>query len=473
MTKRVSLLSIFIIFLFCGCFRTFDKLNTLDDYANTFDRKQKIPLKNRKTMSFSEAKSIALANNPTLHAAASSIRSAQYGYYRSLSAWSPELTASWKIDNSISHGYDLKHPPSGIFPEENRFANSVSVKATWLLFNGLARELDILISKLEYDRSAAAADDVKRLLLRAVSYVWCDVLLADEEKIVYQADKAFQDAALTQAEQQFKSGHVSYAAVLNFKILSAKAQSRITLAEYNRQTALNALAALLGYSSNELPSDIKLGQASVKTVELYYDLNFYLEQAVSNRPDLKAEKIQFEKALRCKQSAYAAFMPQVHLFADFSFDNARAKYGNYSVNGSYYNHPAFSYGAVAEWNIFRGFDSWNDLRRRQALEQVAMWGLNKKYLEVTAEVNDALEHCRNTVIQTGIFRSMAEWVAVQRDLIYSEYTNGRETIARLNQAQSELVEAQNNLAIWKIQYQKAAAQFNAALGMEYKNSADH
>ena len=456
----------FILLLLCGCFKKMDEFNTYKDYEQTFSGVQKVVLKGKKSLTVAEAGKMALANNPTLRSAASSIKSAQYGYYRALSAWSPEISVSGDVRNTHSRGYDLNHPPAGIFPEEDRFSTSGTVRATWLLFNGLARELDIIVAKLEYDRNIAVANDVKRLLLRAVIYIWCDILLASEEIIIYNADKSFQNAALRQAEQQFKAGHVSYATVLNFKILAAKAQSRETFAQYRRQTAINALASLLGYSSGEFPDNIRFEHSFFPRVDLHRPLYFYLENAVLNRPDLKVEKLQFEQSIRNKQAAYAAFMPEIHLFADFSFGSAAAAYSDYSVNRSYYNHPAFSYGITGTWNIFRGFASWNELRRRKALEQAAMWGLNKKYLDITAEVRDALEHCRNTVIQTGIYRNMADWVREQRDLIYSEYINGRETIARVNQAQSELVEAQSSLALWKIQSRKAEAQLNAALGTD-------
>ena len=455
-----------VLLLLCGCFRGIDKLNTLEEYSQTFDSRVKISLSNKKSITLSEARAMALANNPTLHAAASAIRAAQYSYYRSLSAWSPEISLSGTVQNADSRGYNLHHPPAGIFPKEERFSSSGTLKSTWLLFDGLARELEILTRKLEYDRSIAASEDVKRLLVRAVIYSWCDILLASEEIIISQADKAFQDAALIQAEHQFKAGHISYSAVLNFKILAAKAQSKISLSQYNRKVAANALASLLGCDGREFPEDIKLQELSAIKTELHHPTDFYLELAIFNRPDLKAEKIQLEKALRQKQMTYAEFMPELHLFADFSMASAAAKYGDYTVKSSYYNHPSFAYGVTGSWNIFRGFSSLNELRRRQALEQAAFWGLNKKYLDVTTEVRDALDYCRNTQIQIGIFRSMKDWVLEQRNLIYSEYLNGRETISRLNQAQSDLVEAQSSLALWQIQARKAEAQLNAALGIE-------
>ena len=109
-----------LFLLLCGCLKTSPQLSTLKDYSLTFDRKQKISLKEKSSLTLADARTIALANNPTLRAAASAIRQAQYSYYRSLSAWSPEITAHGEVANSLSRGYDLHNPPAGIFPEENR-----------------------------------------------------------------------------------------------------------------------------------------------------------------------------------------------------------------------------------------------------------------------------------------------------------------------------------------------------------------
>ena len=93
-----------------------------------------------------------------------------------------------------------------------------------------------------------------------------------------------------------------------------------------------------------------------------------------------------------------------------------------------------------------------------------MWGLNAKFLEIVAEVRDALENCKNTRYQIAVFQEMAEWVREQRDLVFSEYRNGRETITRLNEAQNILVEARNRLIVSVVEFNKALAQLNAATG---------
>jgi outer membrane protein TolC len=106
------------------------------------------------------------------------------------------------------------------------------------------------------------------------------------------------------------------------------------------------------------------------------------------------------------------------------------------------------------------------------LEKIAKWGLNAKFLEIVAEVRDARANCQNMRYQIEVFRDMAQWVREQRDLVFSEYRNGRETITRLNEAQNILIEAQSKLVIAAVDFSKAMAQLAAATGRELPVSAN-
>jgi outer membrane protein TolC len=64
-----------------------------------------------------------------------------------------------------------------------------------------------------------------------------------------------------------------------------------------------------------------------------------------------------------------------------------------------------------------------------------------------------------------VFQAMAEWVREQRDLVFSAYCNGRETLPRLNEAQATLVEARSRLVVSAVEFHKAVAQLAAAAGL--------
>ena len=466
--KKLKLLKFIICIigiLSGGCFSPLESYKTLAECEQAFTPPDRIYLKNNEILTLADARRIALNNNPTLRSSAAAITAAKYNYDRALSAYLPAIDLNGSTGYASDSGYHLHNPPPGIMKRNNHFNAAGTLQATLLLFDGLARELEVRLAKLQYNDRTAADKNVKRLLARAVAYTYWDILLASAELEIAEADVDFQTAALKQSEIQFSSGYVSLAEVLNFKILAERARSHVQNAHYRRRIACNALTALLGYARQNFPENIRLQKISQDFTELP-DEETCLEQAIRHRPDLEQERIQLETAIRQKQLVYARFLPALHFFTAYSLDAFDAKYSHYSVTDARYTRSGFSYGISGTWNIFDGFATLNQLRFRKVLEKIAVWGLNTKFLEIVNEIRDARAHYINSISQTAIFIRIVEQVKQQRNLVYSEYLNGRETIARLNQAQSICIEVQNNLALWQIQSRKAAAQLNAAAAVE-------
>ena len=448
-----------------GCVKIPAPLENVDDFYRRFsERKASQVIPSEKELTLKRAVEIALLNNPTNLAAARAVVAARYGYFRALAAYAPEINATYSLGHTLSRGWDLKNPPEGVMKRNDHFVTAGTIHASFLLFDGFARELESIIAKQEYNRSTEAEKNVKRLLERAVIYAYYDMYLAGEEMIIYGEDLDFQNSALVQEKERFVNGHVSKAAVLNFKILAARARSSISNARYRRQVAFHALSALMGCDIRQFPDKFVLQKSTPGAAPQIYDEELYLELAVRNRPDLSAEKIALDTAYRRAQKVWAEFLPELRIFSGFSFDTYKARYGGYHVSGSHSRQGSFAYGIEGRWNIFRGFDSVNKLKRQRVLAEISMWGLNAKFLEIVAEVRDALENCKNTRYQIAVFQEMAEWVREQRDLVFSEYRNGRETITRLNEAQNILVEARNRLIVSVVEFNKALAQLNAATG---------
>ena len=354
--------------------------------------------------------------------------------------------------------------------QNNHFITSGAIRATFLLFDGFARELESIIAYQQYQQSAESSKNVRRLLIRATAFAYYDMYMANEEITIYEQDLAFQNAALQQEQQRFKSGHVSKASVLNFQILAARAKSNISNARYRKKTALHALVSLMGYDTKSVPENLQLEKIKTNDRQFIHDEDFYIALAIDNRPDLKEEKLILETADSQRRKVYAEFLPVINLFSEFYLDTYHAKYHDFRYSTAHGNQRAFAYGAEGKWNIFQGFYSINKLRRQEMLEQVALWGLNNKFLEISAEVRDACANCKNSHYQVKVYQSMAEWVKEQRDLVFSEYINGRETITRLNEAQSTLIEAQSKLVISAVEFNKSKIQLAAVTGTDMSNS---
>jgi outer membrane protein TolC len=449
-----------------GCIQQAGPFETVEDFQKEFSSKKTFPpLAKGETLTLQCAVETALRNNPTNLAAAQAVTAAGYGYYRALSAYAPELNVVHSLGHTLTRGWKLKNPPVGVMKKNDHLVTSGTIQASWLLFDGFARELEAVIARQEYNKSAAISKNVRRLLVRAVAYAYYDMYQASEEMIIYREDLDFQNTALQQEQERFRNGHVSKAAILNFKILAARAQSSISNARYRKRTAFHALSALMGCTPGQLPEELVLQKITAAPLPHISDDTFYLELAVLHRPDLQAEKITLEIARRQKQKALSAFFPEIRLFSEFTLDTFDARYGGYRVSRARSRQGGFAYGVEGRWNIFRGFDTVNDYRRRAVLEKVALWGLNAKFLDVAAEIGDACANCRNARYQVKVFQAMAEWVREQRDLVFSAYCNGRETLPRLNEAQATLVEARSRLVVSAVEFHKAVAQLAAAAGL--------
>lgn len=457
---------IFAVMSLTGCIKPPGRFETLSDFQQNFsERKMLAVISGDQKLTLKKAVETALCNNPTNQAAAQAVNAARYGYFRALSSYAPELNGGYSLGHTLSRGWDLKNPPVGVMKRNDHFVTGGSIQASWLLFDGFARELEAVIAHLEYKKSGVLEKNVQRLLERAVAYAFYDMYLAEEEIRIYTEDLDFQNSALVQEKERFRNGHVSKASVLNFQILAARAQSNIHNAVYRREVAFHALFALMGYERRKLPEKVKLHRVSGEELPQILDENFYLELAIKYRPDLEAEKIALNIAWRNKQKAYADFFPELKLFSEFTLETYHAGYGGYRVSGARSVQGGFTYGIEGKWNLFKGFDSFNKVRKEKAMERMAMWELNAKFLEVVTDVRDAHSNCKNAQIQIGIFQEMAQWVKEQRDLVYSEYCNGRQTITRLNEAQDMLVEAQSKLIVAIIEFSKAVAQLYAATGL--------
>lgn len=417
----------------------------------------------KKTLLLADAQTIALQNNPTYLAAYQAIRAAKYRYYRSLSAYLPSVQSNFRTAQSLRSSHHIKNPPAGIMPSENYFSAETTLQASWLIFDGFEREFSVLIAREGFDKSLHEDSNARRLLLQAVAFAYYDIMLAEARKVIAQADLEFQNSSLKQAENRYRFGKTSMATVLNFKILGNEARSLILAAETRSKTGRYALASLLGGSVGDLPGNIKLESLKISENLKLESLETYCDMAIARRSDLAAARNDLQISRYRYLQGYAKFLPTIKLFYSLDFSNNNFRYADYRYTASRYNHFDNSYGVTLQWNLFEGFGSYNLLRELKTLEKVYQYALLEKFLRVINEVSDAWENIVNAAGQLKLYRQSLEWVFEQRKLVQSLYNSAKTTITRLNGAQSDLVKAENMLAIAQIELNKAIIQLQSAI----------
>lgn len=464
----LSLFLLLLLLLFCCSCCLIPRgpvLRTPEDFRREFPAASASAVPSGPALSLEETCRIALANNPDLRAAQLSVKAARYRWYASLSGYLPRLSADFGVGQSFVSTYNRKTPPLNVLPREDVFGTSAGLSLSYLIFDGFQREFEALASRQDVLAEQEILRNVRRLLLRAAAYAFYDCISASEMIRIYEADRAFQTSALQQAEVRYAYGNIPLDNVLNFRILQTSSESKLLDARYRYETARYALCALLGVGE-----DFPLPECQDDPQDLADpfppDEAGCIAEAVRRRPDLESERRRFEAARMRKFAAYFGFLPTVSAYSDFGFSTNAAKTAGTASPRYYYNEGSFDYGLQSHWDLFSGFSTVQLVREREAQQQILFFQLRETYLLLVREVRSALADCRNASVQVSLHQKMALWSRRQRDLVAGEYEEGRETVTRLNQAQSEYVVSEARYVVARAKLGRARARLRAALGRD-------
>lgn len=415
-------------------------------------------------LSLAKAQEIAVANNPSYISAYYAITAAKMKYYQALGAYSPELS----VNASISHtNTEWQRMYNSNVPNRSRtFSPSVSARATWLLFDGLAREFQVKIGQANFNAQKALAEDDCRLLMRNVAYAYNEVMLAAENKRIAIEDMAFQVKNLGYTELKFQVGAVPLSDVLNFRAQANVAEGKRITAEYQYQIALYALAVLMGYPEGTLPPSIKFPEVRSTKLSDLPAVDIYLDNALANRPDLRAYREQLKITDYQLSQSYSSYSPTVTAFAEYGFtsSNSRSVYDSGIVHSDSGNN-SFSFGGQASWMLFNGFIRYNKVREARANLVAQQYTVAEAWLKVVQEVRNAHINYVQSVKQARLYEKTLAITTRQRDLVDDQYRAGNTALTRLNEVQRDLVDAQTTLASAYINVQNAKAQLEAAAAM--------
>ena len=417
-----------------------------------------------KELSLAKAQEIAVANNPSYISAYYAINAAKMRYYQALGAYSPVLSAGGSIAHtSTERG---RHHNVSSANRGTSFTPSINARATWLLFDGLSREFQVKIAQADFNASKALSEDDCRLLIRNVAYAYNEVMLAAENMRIAVEDMQFQVKNLGYTELKFQVGAVPLSDVLNFRALANMAEGNRITAEYQYQVALYALAVLMGYPEGTLPPSITFPRVRSVQLEELPSVDIYLDNALANRPDLRAYREQLKIADYQLSQSYSSYSPTVSAFAEYGFsaNNSRSLYdGKISHTDSSSNN--FSFGVQADWTLFNGFIRYNKVREARANLVAQQYAVANEWLNVIQEVRNAHINYVQSVKQARLYEKTLAITTRQRDLVDDQYRAGNTALTRLNEVQRDLVDAQTTLASAYITVQNAKAQLEAAAAM--------
>jgi outer membrane protein TolC len=414
-----------------------------------------------KELKLKDAQDLAIRNNPDFETKYQSIIAARARYYQSLSNYLPQITSSYVIANNTTSN---RHQVNQNLPRTKRFTTDLSIRATWLVFDGLARTMGVLAAKHSTKLSEADRDNSRRIYLQLVATSYNDILLAIEQRRIAIADMDFQMDILRETEIKYKAGAVPLSDVLNFKIQLNAANGSLIAAGYRYNISRYALATLMGVPAATLPENLKFPPINTNTDERLTSIGVYLDAALNNRPDLKYYREAVKISEYTLYQRWGAFSPRVSVFGEYGYGTAYTRFGS-MTNGIHHtegNQSRFGYGAEATLNIFAGGAKFAAVREAQALVASAKFQTANTWITVVKEVRGAHDNYIQNVKLAKLFEKTLGLVTKQRDLVAEEYKAGNTELTRLNEAQRDLVSADTDFVIALVNLQNAKAQLLAA-----------
>ncbi len=406
-----------------------------------------------KNLSLKEAKEIALQANPTLQVATARIRAAAARLQEAQSDYYPRLDTVAGVQRTQEVARD-----NGGDANSHYTTYHAGLELTWTLFDGMARKYDNLAKQLGVNIAEHDHKDAQRVLLLAVATAYFNSLLELENIRIAQEDHKYNLDLKDTAQRKLDNGYGTRSDVLNFDIRAKDAEANLLEAELAVKTSHYVLAELLGRTQNDIPEGFHLNTAQdyTQTPEVS-SVEANLQYAFENRPDLiaQAEAIKQQEAM---VDVYdAENLPALEFFADYGFTRrSKLKFSDKDDN--------LVFGVQLRWNVFNGNATRAKVAQAWAAADQERQQLNVLRQEIQRQI--ASQHA--TTLQARKLADLkAETMKLAeetRNLVRKEYNIGRVTATRLNEAQTDLVNAQGDRVKAVIRYWQSRENLAAITG---------
>ena len=412
------------------------------------------------------AQRIAIASNPTLTAAAERVNQASERIRQAQAAYWPTLDANGSFsrvdlsDNAEETQlaqWRLLDPDASIDnPEDYYRANLV---ASWTIFDGFRRHFSNALARYGQDASQAALAESRRLLLSSVADSYYQAQLARENIAITEADEAFNQRQLEEAQARYNVGSGSLSDMLNFEVQvnAARSQRNGYYREY--QIALVGLASLMAIPDACLPPGLKLAglKPEVEKDLIPPEAAGHLDYALLHRPDIQ----QTEWILRQQEAnigiARSNFYPALQVSG--SVDGERANSGRFE--GDDFGNTV---GLYLTYRLYSGGERRARLAEAKYQQKEAEENLRASKLGVASDVQQAIANVITAQHELELQRKNAKLVMENRDLVEKEYQAGQASLVRLNEAQRNLTQAQARLALARVGLRQAQKNLSASTG---------
>jgi outer membrane protein TolC len=283
--------------------------------------------------------------------------------------------------------------------------------------------------------------------------------LANENIAITEADEAFNQRQLEEAQARYQVGTGSLSDILNFEVQVNAARSQRNSFQREYQIALVGLATLMAIPDANLPPGVELAGLQVEGDKdlIPPEPAGNLDYALSHRPDIQ----QTEWILRQREAnigiARSNFYPSLELAG--SVDGERANSGR--LEGDDFGNTV---GLYLTYRLYSGGERRARLAEAKYQQKEAEETLRASKLSVASDVQQAIANVVTAQNELELQRKNAKLVMENRDLVEKEYQAGQASLVRLNEAQRNLTQAQGRLALARVGLRQTMKNLSASTG---------
>ena len=341
------------------------------------------------SITLDQAIDYAIANNPDLQIAIQRIEQADAQFGVALSAFYPQVSA--KV------GYETSNNPAQVFSmivaqrdfNSNSIANINDPGYRQNFRPEIVGKVSLFRGGQDYQNSKAAAlgieaaeferSSIHNALIQAVTATYYAHLAAIEAQKNAQNAIVAIESELKQTQLKHDAGTVLKSDVLSLEVKLAEAQESQIRTANGIETAKVNLVNLLGLPSLSV---FNISSSSIfNSPKFTPSFNELLEQAMGQRPEVKAAAKQVEIAQYKVKSAQGAYLPKADAYVSYGQNSQTPGFSSSKEN--------VTAGVAVEMDIFSGFSTQQQLRTAELKATEALETERKTKLAVEQEVKVA------------------------------------------------------------------------------------
>ena len=397
------------------------------------------------------AKRIALRDNPGVKALLERVRVAEATIGQARAATRPGLDG--EADYTRLH--DVPWAAGNL---DNTSLYRVGLAAQWLVFDSFATRFRVEAAKAGVEASLADWRDGRRLLAAGVADAFFTCLLADAAVEIAARNAEFNRSLLNEARKRYAAGSGPKVDVLNFQVRLREAENAVLGSRQATRTSRQVLAALLGLPEAAWPPRITLIPPDIGAFPPLPEETQALNRAYRQRQDLLA----YEQAIQQVQAGARATRhegyPKLSVHGDYGFERADDLHFDRDENAS------SSVGVRLAWNLFDGGLRSHTVAELKARARALDRQRDQLRLDIARDVRNAMDLSTTRKLQADNQRDIAGMFKEIRDLVRKQYLSGSASLTRVNEAQTDLVTAEAQLARMQFLALQAMENFSATLG---------